>query len=312
MKRWFNNELTDSSSASNRLDPVALDAVDWPRVVPFIGLHLACFAVFYTGVSTTAVIACIISYFIRMFAITGFYHRYFSHKSFKTSRTIQFIFGFLGTTATQRGPLWWAAHHREHHIHSDQDGDAHSPRNGFIKSHVLWFLNKKNFGTKTERIKDFYKYRELRWLDQYDIIPPIIYATAIFLLGWLLEVYSPELGVTKWQLLIWGYFISTILLGHITFCINSLAHKVGKQRFITNDDSKNNWLLAILTLGEGWHNNHHKFPSSAKQGIYWWELDISYYILWFMQKVGLVWDLKSHDKVKLNSALEEFQKVKQL
>ncbi|WP_068994266.1 acyl-CoA desaturase [Kangiella sediminilitoris] len=272
------------------------DVVDWPRVIPYILLHLSCLLVFVVGVSWIAVVICLASYFIRMFAITAFYHRYFSHKSFKTSRLMQAVFGFLGATATQRGPLWWAAHHRHHHKHADTEEDAHSPKHGFLRSHTLWFLTKKNFPTREERVKDLLKFKELRWLDRFDVLPPVIYAALILGLGAIVESVYPELGATKWQILIWGYFISTVLLSHVTFLINSLAHRWGYRSYETEDDSRNNPLLALLTLGEGWHNNHHKFPALARQGLKWWEIDISYYILLSMEKLGLVWDLKKTNK----------------
>lgn len=286
--QWFdNNVVKNSKSQENKYG-----YIDWPRVIPFILLHLVCAFALITGVSWTAIIIGLVSYFIRMFAITAFYHRYFSHKTFKTSRLMHTIFGFLGASSTQRGPLWWAAHHRHHHIHSDTDQDLHSPRHGFLRSHMTWFLNKKNFPTQHKRIKDFDKYPELKLLDRFDIFPPIIFAFIIFMIGIYIETYQPHLGATRWQILIWGFFISTIFLSHITFCINSLAHKFGSRKFDTNDDSKNNFILAIVTLGEGWHNNHHKFPGSVKQGINWWQIDISYYLLKAFEKLGLIWDLR--------------------
>ncbi|WP_223670621.1 acyl-CoA desaturase [Kangiella shandongensis] len=287
LKQWFDNRVVATQEA---------DEVDWPRVIPYIVIHLACLFVLVVGVSWVAIAVCLVSYFIRMFAITAFYHRYFSHKSFKTSRVMQTVFAFLGATATQRGPLWWAAHHRDHHKHADTDKDAHSPKHGFLRSHTLWFLTKKNFPTKEQRVKDLLKFKELRWLDRFDIVPPIIYAALILGLGSYIEAVFPEWGATKWQVLIWGYFVSTILLSHVTFLINSLAHRWGYRRFDTDDNSRNNPLLAVLTLGEGWHNNHHKYPALVRQGLKWWEIDISYYILLVMEKMGLVWDLKKTNK----------------
>ena len=290
MKQWFDNKIVGADSG---------DEVDWPRVIPYILPHLTCLLVLVVGVSWVAIIVFAASYFIRMFAITAFYHRYFSHKSFKTSRIMQAIFGFLGATATQRGPLWWAAHHRHHHKHADTENDSHSPRDGFLRSHTLWFLNKKNFATNEDRVKDLAKYKELKWLDRYDIVPPIIYAFLILMVGAYIEHAHPALGATKWQILIWGYFVSTVVLSHVTFLINSLAHRWGFRSFETNDDSRNNPLLALLTLGEGWHNNHHQFPSSVKQGLRWWELDISYYLLFIMEKLGLIWDLRKPEMAKV-------------
>ena len=290
LKQWFDNNSVGVERGNN---------IDWPRVIPYILLHLACLLVFVVGVSWVAIVVCVVSYFVRMFAITAFYHRYFSHKSFKTSRVMQGIFGFIGATATQRGPLWWAAHHRHHHKHADTELDTHSPKHGFWRSHTLWFLSKKNFPTNEGRVKDLAKYKELRWLDRYDVIPPIIYAVIILMVGTYIEVVHPELGATKWQILIWGFFVSTILLSHVTFLINSLAHRWGYRSYETKDDSRNNPILALLTLGEGWHNNHHQFPASVRQGLRWWEVDISYYILLLMEKLGLIWDLKKPTLTKI-------------
>ena len=266
--------------------------IDWLRILPFIGLHLACLAVIWAGVSTAAVIAFLFSYLIRMFAITAFYHRYFSHRAFKTSRTLQFVFALIGAASTQRGPLWWAAHHRQHHRCADQDSDPHAPHHGFLWSHMGWFLSREHFATDYERIPDLAKYPELRWLDRYALLVPVAYATLWFVLGVVLSRVAPGLETSGWQMLIWGYFISTVVLIHATLTINSLAHIWGKRRYATRDDSRNNFWLALLTLGEGWHNNHHHYPGSARQGFYWWEIDLSFYALKVMSWFGLVWDIK--------------------
>ena len=266
--------------------------IDWFRIAPFIGLHLACLGVLFVGVSTTALVVFLLSYLLRMFAITAFYHRYFSHRTFRAGRAVQFVFALLGASATQRGPLWWAAHHRHHHRHADTEDDVHAPRHGFWWSHMGWFLCRENFETRAEQIPDLIVYPELRWLDRYDLLVPLIYAVVLFALGVILNRLAPGLGTDGWQLLVWGYFVSTVALIHVTLTINSLAHVWGSRRYDTRDDSRNNFLLALLTLGEGWHNNHHHFPGSARQGFYWWEVDISYYLLKVMSWVGLVDGLK--------------------
>ncbi len=266
--------------------------IDWIRIMPFIGLHLACLGVLVVGVSRVAVVVFLASYLVRMFAITAFYHRYFSHRTFKTSRTVQFMFAVIGAAATQRGPLWWAAHHRHHHKRADRDDDAHAPRHGFWWSHMGWFLSGKHFGTDLSQVPDLARYQELRLLDRYDLLVPVLYAAGLFGLGALLNRYVPGLETSGWQLLVWGYFVSTVVLMHVTFTINSLAHVWGTRRYATRDDSRNNGFLALLTLGEGWHNNHHHFPGSARQGFFWWEIDLSYYALRVMGWLGIVHDLK--------------------
>ena len=285
ISKWFDNKVIKTDDNNK-------DKIDWFRIIPFILIHLACFAVIWVGASATALIVCLVTYLVRMFAITAFYHRYFSHKTFKTHRIIQTIFAAIGASATQRGPLWWAAHHRHHHVHSDTEFDTHSPRHGFLHSHMHWFLKQKNFQTDTDRVKDLNKYPELRFIDRYDILFPIIMALSLFLFGYGLNYFYPTLNTSGWQLVIWGYFISTVLLSHVTFCINSLAHVFGSKSYKTGDDSRNNFLLAILTLCEGWHNNHHCSPGSVKQGFKWWQVDISFYVIKTMEKLGLVWDLK--------------------
>ena len=275
------------------------NGIDWVRIVPFIILHVACLGVFFVGWSAVAIAIAFASYFIRMFAITGFYHRYFSHRSFKTSRSLQFIFAILGATATQRGPIWWAAHHRHHHVNSDTESDCHSPRRGFWWSHVGWFLTRDNFSTKLNRVSDLSKYPELKWLDRFDVVIPLIYGVALFCIGEWLALRYPAMGTNGLQLFVWGYLISTVFLLHMTLFVNSLAHKFGSTRFPTEDDSRNNPILALLTLGEGWHNNHHFYPVSARQGFYWWEIDITFYILKIMSFMGLIWDMKTIPATKL-------------
>jgi stearoyl-CoA desaturase (delta-9 desaturase) len=283
---WFDNHAVETSDANP-------EKIECLRVLPFIVLHLACFAVFWVEFSAVAVSVAVVLYVLRMFAITGFYHRYFSHKAFKTSRPVQFIFAFLAASAAQRGPLWWASHHRHHHAHSDHPEDPHSPKqHGFFWSHLSWFLANKNFRLKKERIKDWLQYPELKLLDRFDVVAPLALALGLFGLGAWLESAAPHLQTNGLQLFIWGFVISTVLLYHMTFTVNSLAHVWGKRRFLTNDDSRNNPVIALFTLGEGWHNNHHHFPSSARQGFYWWEIDLTYYGLKILAALGLIWDLR--------------------
>lgn len=271
-------------------DPNSL-RFDWLRSIPFMLLHVACFAVFFVGSSFIAVFMAVFLYVLRMFAITGFYHRYFSHRTFKTSRWFQFLFAVVGNAAAQRGPLWWAAHHRHHHIHSDEETDLHSPRRkGLFWSHMGWFLSECNFATKYQNIKDFSQYPELRFINRFDILVPVLAAASMYAFGAILEYFDPGLGTDGLQMLVW-FCVSTVCLYHGTFAINSLAHLIGRARFNTGDDSRNSFILALITLGEGWHNNHHHYPASTRQGFYWWEIDITFYILKVFSWMGLVWDL---------------------
>jgi len=288
VRSWF-----DASVTTRTADEATRDRVDWTRILPFVGMHAACLGVFWVGISPVAVGVAVVLYVLRMFAITGFYHRYFSHRTFKTSRLAQFVFAVLGAAAVQRGPIWWAAHHRHHHAHSDKADDVHSPsQRGFLWSHMGWFLSRRHFAPDLGRVRDLLKFPELRWLDRFDILVPFLLALGLLLAGRWLEANHPELGTTGGQLLVWGFFVSTVACYHGTYTINSLCHVWGRRRYATGDDSRNNWLLALITLGEGWHNNHHRYPMSTRQGFYWWEIDITYYLLRAMAAAGLVWDLK--------------------
>jgi stearoyl-CoA desaturase (delta-9 desaturase) len=273
LRAWIDSEAAPRPDGDGK-------RIDWLRVVPFIALHLACLAVFWVGVSTQAVLVAAALFALRMFAITGFYHRYFSHRAFSTSRVAQFAFALLGASAVQRGPLWWASHHRHHHAHADEPQDAHSVRrHGFAWSHLGWFLSPANFAARTERVRDLARYPELRLLDRFDVVVPAALAAGLLLI-------DP-------QMFVWGFCISTVALYHATFTINSLAHRYGSRRYATRDDSRNNWWLALLTFGEGWHNNHHYYPRAARQGFYWWEIDFTWYGLRLLAALGLIWDLRA-------------------
>lgn len=283
--RWVDSDIgQDESMTSTRFN--------WVRVIPFIALHLVAISALFMDISSTAVVVCFALYWLRQFAITAFYHRYFSHRSYKTNRFWQFIFALLGNMAAQRGPLWWAAHHRAHHQHSDTEQDLHSPvLRGFWWSHVGWFTCDASFRTQYQRIKDFSKFPELRWLDRYDIFGPVLLVVLLYISGELLARFQPALETSGMQLVIWGFFVSTVLLFHSTVAINSLGHIWGNKRFKTKDESRNNAFLALLTLGEGWHNNHHRFAVSARQGFYWWQVDITYYVLKLMSWMGIIHSL---------------------
>ncbi|NDB77569.1 MAG: acyl-CoA desaturase [Verrucomicrobia bacterium] len=287
--QWFDSDYGSQRLVMPHAQP---DKVDVGRSFAFVFLHAMCLGVLWVGWSWTAVTVAVALYFVRMFAITGFYHRYFSHRSFQTSRFMQFLFAVLGTSAIQRGPLWWAAHHRHHHQHSDEEADTHSPKqHGFWWAHMGWITNARNFPTDYSRIKDFAKYPELVFLNRFDALVPLLLGVALYGTGAWLERARPELGTSGGQLLIWG-FISTVVLFHCTCFINSLAHVFGRQRYQTGDTSRNSLLLALLTLGEGWHNNHHHYMHSTRQGFYWWEIDFTYYGLKVLSWTGLIWNLR--------------------
>jgi stearoyl-CoA desaturase (Delta-9 desaturase) len=255
------------------------DDTVYPGKYLFVGIHLACFAAIWSGISTTAVVLAITLYVARMFGVTAGYHRYFSHRSFKTGRVMQFLLAFLAQSSAQKGVLWWASKHRHHHRYSDTEHDVHSPRHdGFWHSHVGWIFAPQWDETDMSAVPDLAAYPELVWLNKYEHVPTITLIALCALIG-------------GWSGLVVGFCWSTVATWHGTFMINSLAHVHGKQRYVTGDDSRNNWWLALITLGEGWHNNHHAYQRSTRQGFRWYEVDVTYYVLAAMSWMGLVWDL---------------------
>jgi stearoyl-CoA desaturase (delta-9 desaturase) len=255
------------------------DDTVYPGKALFIAMHVACFAAIWTGVTASAVALAITLYVVRMFGVTAGYHRYFSHRTFKTSRVMQFLLAFLAQTTAQKGTLWWAAHHRHHHRHSDTENDVHSPlHGGFWHSHLGWIFEPRWDKTNFDAVPDLTAYPELVWLNKYEHVPTVALMALCF---W----------IESWTGLVVGFVWSTVATWHGTFMINSLAHVSGKQRYVTGDDSRNNWWLAIITLGEGWHNNHHAYQRSTRQGFRWYEFDPTFYVLRAMSWAGLVWDL---------------------
>jgi len=249
-------------------------------MITWLLAHLAVLGALWSGVTWQAVVVCVALFVFRMWAVTAGYHRYFSHRTFETSRVFQFVLAWCATMTAQRGVLWWAAHHRAHHLYSDTERDLHSPKqDGFFHAHMGWIFSDHS-ETDWKRIRDFAKYPELVWLDKYWLVPPVITGVAVFLLfGW------PGVFI--------GFFLSLVLSWHSTYVINSLCHVWGERRFETKDTSRNNLWLALLTLGEGWHNNHHHYMNSARQGFYWWEIDITYYSLKVLSWLGVIWNLKT-------------------
>ena len=255
------------------------DDISYPSSIGFVLIHLGCFAAVWTGFTWRAVVMAIVLYLLRIFAIGAGYHRYFAHRAFRTSRFMQFCLAFVAQTSAQRGALWWASKHRLHHKYSDTAGDVHSPvLRGFLYSHVGWIFVPRNDVTEYAIVRDLVRYKELVWLNRQPYTPAAVLAVATWL-------------IAGWPGLVIGFCWSTVVLWHATFCINSLAHVVGRQRYVTGDQSRNNWLLALMTMGEGWHNNHHAYQASVRQGFRWWEYDPTYYILRLLSWFGIVWDL---------------------
>ena len=262
--------------------PAPDERVNWSGIVPFALVHTAAFVgVWSVGFSWEGVALCAVLYYVRMFFVAAGYHRYFAHRTFRTSRVGQFLLALGATTSAQKGPLWWAAHHRNHHRFSDTEKDVHSPlQRGFWWSHLGWILCRKYDATEWDVIKDFAKFRELRWLNTYHLLPPFALAVGMFF-------------AFGWVGLFWGFFMSTVLLWHGTFTVNSIMHVWGKRRYQTTDTSRNNFVLGFVTLGENWHNNHHYYQASANQGFFWWEIDPAYYVIRALAALGIVWDVRT-------------------
>jgi stearoyl-CoA desaturase (Delta-9 desaturase) len=253
----------------------------YPSALPFLLVHLGCFAAIWTGVTWPAIALCVTLYWLRMFAVTGGYHRYFSHRAYATGRLFQFVLALLAQSTAQKSVLWWAAKHRHHHLYSDTEDDVHSPRHtGFLYSHFGWIFARRHDVADLSKVPDLARYPELRWLHRFETAPAFLLAIACFL-------------IAGWPGVVVGFLWSTVLVYHATFCINSLAHVRGSKRYVTGDDSRNNLLLAIATMGEGWHNNHHAYPSSVRQGFRWWEVDATWYVLKLLAWLGIVRDLKT-------------------
>jgi stearoyl-CoA desaturase (Delta-9 desaturase) len=250
------------------------------RVVAFTAFHLLALAAIWTGVTRASLILCGVLYVVLLLAVTVGHHRYFSHRAFKTSRVMQFILGFWAQTSLQKGVLWWAAHHRYHHRHSDQEDDLHSPKHGILWSYAGWIFSSATTETKYDLVPDLAKFPELRLLDAFPFTPGLILAAACF-------------AIAGWPGLVVGFVWANILVHHATFANNCFAHVFGTRPFTTTDGSRNNWFLAALTLGEGWHNNHHRYPGSARNGFMWWEIDPTYYVLVLLEKLGIIWDLRA-------------------
>ncbi len=265
---------SDSSSRS------PYDDIIYPAALPFALVHASCLLAIWSGVTWRALTICIVLYWLRIFAIGAGYHRYFSHRAYSTSRVFQFILAFLCQTTAQNSVLWWASKHRHHHLHSDTTDDTHSAQHkGFLYSHVGWIFDAKHKQPDLVKVQDLASFAEIRFLHRFELLPAVSLAVLCFFMA-------------GWSGVVVGFLWSTVLVYHSTFCINSLAHIHGKKRYVTGDSSRNNWLLAIITMGEGWHNNHHAYQSSVRQGFKWWEIDPTFYILWGLSKIGVIWDLK--------------------
>ncbi|PCJ56826.1 MAG: acyl-CoA desaturase [Planctomycetota bacterium] len=253
-------------------------SIEWPIAFVVFSFQIIPVFVFYIEIPAWCWSLGFLFFVIRFSFVVIGYHRYFSHRSFKTSRVFQFLMAIGAVLSFQGGVLRWASIHRSHHKFSDTKKDLHSPIiYGFLEAHVLWVIRK--YDIDDSNIKDLTRFPELVWLERLWMLPSLILATLFFIIG-------------GWPLLLVGFFVSTTVLYHMTWSVSSIFHLFGTTRFPTKDHSKNNFISALLTMGEGWHNNHHHFPSSARAGLYWYEIDISFYIIYVLEVLGIVWDVK--------------------
>jgi stearoyl-CoA desaturase (delta-9 desaturase) len=278
-----------------RVETGAVPLFSWRHiafVTPLLCLHLACALVFVVGVSRAALVAFVATTLVQIFGITTGYHRLLTHQSFKTTRVFQFLLATLGVLAAQNGPLWWVGHHRHHHAHADKEGDVHSPRASFFWSHMGWLFSTKCLLIRRHLVADLERLVEMRLLEKYYYVVVIAYALLMYGVGEVWETLDPTAGVTGGQLVVWGSIVSTVCAYHAIWSANSIGHRFGSRRFPTRDDSRNNLLVSLITLGDGWHHNHHYCPYSARHGFHWWEIDVNYWILRVFEALGLVWGLK--------------------
>jgi len=275
------------------IDEVApLSARHLGFVIPLVLMHLACGLIFLVGTSRAATAVALTTGAVQVFGITAGFHRLLAHRAFKTSRACQFVFALFGVLAGQNGPLWWVAHHRLHHRHSDREGDTHSPRAGFFWSHMGWLVSPRCVPLRRALVPDLERFAELRWLERYYYVVSLGYALALFALGEAWRRIDPGAGTSGFQFVVWGSVVSTVCVYHIVWSTNSFCHRYGTRRFATPDDSRNNAVVALLTLGDGWHHNHHHYPSSARHGFRWWEIDVTFAVLRLLAALRIVWDLK--------------------
>lgn len=252
------------------------------NLVLFWSIHSTVLLAFVYPPDAALLALAFLSHYGRMIGITLCFHRHMAHRAFQFSRPVRFLFAWLGTTALQKGPIWWAGNHVYHHKYADREGDPHSPLvSGFYSAHMGWFTNDIRWDTlepDNPVVREFSRYPEMRWLDRYYAVPPALLALGLFLAG-------------GWPFLVYGFCVPTFTLAHSTFAINSINHLFGSRRFETPDNSRNNFWTTLLTLGEGWHNNHHRFQRAARNGFYWWELDPTYWVVKALGAMGLATDI---------------------
>ena len=264
--------------------------INWGTLVAMGAFHvLAVAALFYTTWQAVAV-AATLHWICVGWGIGMGYHRLHTHRSYQVPKLLEYFFAVCGTLTLQGGPIFWAALHRVHHQHSDHDGDPHTPRDGRWWSHMLWTMFGEPLHANTEVMgkyaPDLMKDRFYRALSSYHWVPLVVLGLVLLALGGL-----------PW--LLWGLFARVVFGLHCTWLVNSATHLWGSRDFDTSDDSRNSWWVALLTFGEGWHNNHHALPSSPRHGLFRFQLDMTWLQIKLLEKIGLAWDLRVPSKTQI-------------
>lgn len=258
---------------------------DWTFIVVLIAIHVgALFAFLPSNFSWTAVgLALLLHWITGGLGITLGWHRMLTHRSFKTPKWLEYFLVFCGSLACEGGVIWWVGLHRNHHLHSDTELDQHNSQKGFWWSHMGWMMHETPAESEIEKLtKDINADPFYRFLDDYFFPMQIVFGVLLYLIG-------------GWPIVVWGIFVRLVLVYHCTWFVNSATHKFGYKTYESDDQSTNCWWVALLTYGEGWHNNHHAFPQSARHGLQWWEIDTTWMMVQFLKTLGLA------DKIRLPS-----------
>jgi fatty-acid desaturase len=283
--------MTEASASSAH--PLSRSAqgntVNWPNLLFMILFHVLALAALFFFTWKALAVAVVLWCVSIFFGIGIGYHRLLTHRGFKTPRLLRYFLTVCGTLALEGGPIYWIVNHRVHHQHTDRHGDPHTPEEGGWWSHAGWVLHGTGLTGQTELIRQYapelLEDPFMVWISNYHWLPLTVLAVVLFALGGL-----------PW--LLWGIFLRVTLGLHAVWFVNSATHMWGSRRFSTKDNSRNLWWVAVLTGGEGWHNNHHAYPVSARHGLAWYELDVNYYTIWLLGKLGLATQIRTTTRHK--------------
>ncbi|MBX7174052.1 MAG: fatty acid desaturase [Pyrinomonadaceae bacterium] len=273
---------------------------NWQNLLIFITIHALALTAIFSFTWTNFIVAFILLWFSVGWGIGIGYHRLLTHRSFESPKWFEYLLAILGSLTLQKGAISWVTTHRIHHAFTEKEEDPHSPDKGFFWSHTGWMLFgiSQNYSIEVcqKYSRDLLQDKFYFHFERINLVPAIIVAILLYCLG-------------GWGMLAWGVGVRTVISWHITWGINSFAHKFGSQRFKTGENSRNNAVLGILAFGEGWHNNHHAFPTSARHGLVWYELDLSYLQIKLFEKLGIVKNVKVPTQKSIEKRQLEFQNI---